>query len=238
MFQGTLLESSPVVGKRNHWPMATGFTVQMIFASALVILPLLSTSIIPVLSRVPLFAPARYTPIETAADRPSRPDGSTNRIQLPRMSAIAVNNGSHITDPFAHSSGINSDSAATPDLSITGPSVPLSGIIPDGRVIPVPPPVRPHGPVRISELSEAMLQNKVVPLYPVPAARAGIEGTVKLHAIIATDGSIQSLSVIAGHPLLTRAALDAVSQWKYRPYKLNGVATEVETYITVTFRRE
>lgn len=238
MFQETLLESAPMAAWRSRWPMATGFTLQMIFASALVILPLLSTGIIPISSRRPFFAPVKYTPIETVSDT-TRTIGSSTSMRFPRATVVAVNNTSHITDPFAHSSGITGASTATsPDLSITGSSGPSLGVIPAGRVIPVPPPAQPRGPVKISAMSEAMLQNKVVPVYPVPAARAGIEGTVKLHAIIATDGSIQSLSVIAGHPLLTRAALDAVSQWKYRPYKLNGVPTEVETYITVTFRRE
>jgi protein TonB len=239
MFQGTLLESAPVVGRRSRWPMATGFTVQMIVASALVILPLLSTGIIPLSTSMPVFVPARYTPIETA--EPESSAGShSNAMQPARRSYVALNNNrSHISDPFAQPSSTTGDSTATtPDLSLSSRSGSSMDAMPVGRVVPVPPPVKPHGPVKISEISEAMLQNKVLPVYPVPAARAGIQGNVKLHAIIATDGSIQSLSVIAGHPLLTRAALDAVSQWRYKPYFLNGSAIEVETYITVTFRRE
>jgi periplasmic protein TonB len=61
---------------------------------------------------------------------------------------------------------------------------------------------------------------------------------VRLHAIIARDGTIQSLNVISGHPLLASAALDAVRQWRYRPYLLNGEAVEVETFITVNFRKD
>jgi protein TonB len=59
---------------------------------------------------------------------------------------------------------------------------------------------------------------------------------VQLHAVIAKDGSIQSLSVTKGNPLLSQAALDAVRQWRYRPYMLNDEAVEVETFITVNFR--
>jgi protein TonB len=80
--------------------------------------------------------------------------------------------------------------------------------------------------------------NRVEPVYPHLAAIAGIQGQVKLHAIIARNGSIQSLNAISGHPLLVRAALDAVGQWRYRPYYLNGEAVEVETFITVNFRKE
>jgi TonB family protein len=99
--------------------------------------------------------------------------------------------------------------------------------------------VRP-GPTRfsVSHLSEAQLVNRVEPVYPHIAALTGIQGQVKLHAIIARDGSIQSLNAISGHPLLVRAALDAVGQWRYRPYYLNGEAVEVETFITVNFRKE
>jgi protein TonB len=77
----------------------------------------------------------------------------------------------------------------------------------------------------------------VEPIYPRIATLTGIQGQVKLHAIIARDGTIQSLNAISGHPLLVHAALDAVGQWRYRPYVLNGEAVEVETFITVNFRK-
>jgi TonB family protein len=93
-------------------------------------------------------------------------------------------------------------------------------------------------PTVVYHLSEALLMNRVEPVYPHIAAIAGIQGQVKLHAIISRDGSIQSLNAISGHPLLVRAALDAVGQWRYRPYYLNGEAVEVETFITVNFRKE
>jgi protein TonB len=99
--------------------------------------------------------------------------------------------------------------------------------------------VKPIGPKRIiSVLSEGQLVNRVEPVYPQIAKISGIQGQVKLHAIIGRDGRIQSLSAVSGHPLLVRAALDAVEQWRYRPYVLNGEAVEVETFITVNFNKE
>lgn len=83
-----------------------------------------------------------------------------------------------------------------------------------------------------------MLVHRVEPVYPRIAQMAGITGTVKLHAIIGKDGSIQSLSLISGHPILAAAALEAVQEWRYRPYFLNGEAVEVETFIAVNFRKE
>ena len=65
---------------------------------------------------------------------------------------------------------------------------------------------------------------------------SGIKGEVRLHAVIAKDGKIQSLTVVSGHPLLAAAAHDAVMQWRYRPYLLNGEPVEVETFITVSFK--
>ena len=62
-----------------------------------------------------------------------------------------------------------------------------------------------------------------------------LSGTVRLRAIIATDGSIQHLEVLSGSEILARAAVDAVRQWRYRPTLLSGVPVEIETYITVTF---
>jgi protein TonB len=58
---------------------------------------------------------------------------------------------------------------------------------------------------------------------------------VQLHAVIARNGSIESLEALSGHPLLVKAALDAVRQWRYRPTLLSGEPVEVETYITVHF---
>ena len=76
----------------------------------------------------------------------------------------------------------------------------------------------------------------VYPAYPAEAKAAGAQGSVVLHAIIGTDGNIQSLNVLSSaSPLLDQAALDAVRQWTYRPYLLNGTPVEVDTQITVNF---
>jgi periplasmic protein TonB len=73
-------------------------------------------------------------------------------------------------------------------------------------------------------------------VYPRMAGITRTFGAVQLHAIIAKDGSIQSLNVISGSPILAQAALEAVRQWRYKPYMLNDQAVEVETFITVHFR--
>ena len=89
---------------------------------------------------------------------------------------------------------------------------------------------------RTSQMLQGSLIRRVDPVYPPLARTARIQGTVVLAAVISKQGTIQHLQVLSGHPMLVPAALDAVSQWRYRPYVLNGEIIEVETQITVNFR--
>jgi protein TonB len=75
----------------------------------------------------------------------------------------------------------------------------------------------------------------MAPEYPKKARKKGVEGVVRLHAIIGKDGAVQELSVIYDDPLLTDAALKAVRQWRYEPMRLNGDPVEVDTTIDVSF---
>jgi len=84
-------------------------------------------------------------------------------------------------------------------------------------------------------MMEGHLIHRVEPLYPALARQAGIQGQVLLQAIIGKDGTIENLRVIGGHPLLVRPAVEAVQQWRYRPYTLNGEPVEVQTQVTVHF---
>jgi TonB family protein len=82
---------------------------------------------------------------------------------------------------------------------------------------------------------KAKLINKVDPVYPDEARDKKIEGTVVLHVILGTDGSVVRIAVTSGHPLLAPAATDAVRQWRYQPTLLNGEPVEVDTQINVIF---
>lgn len=81
----------------------------------------------------------------------------------------------------------------------------------------------------------ARIEHQVAPVYPPIAVAAHVEGTVLLHAIISGDGDVQELQFVSGPPLLMRAAMDAVRQWKYSPFLLNGQPVEVYTSIAVQF---
>jgi protein TonB len=110
----------------------------------------------------------------------------------------------------------------------------LGGVI--GGMGTAPPKPKPTGPIRVGgNVQAARIVNRVQPVYPPLARQTRISGTVRLHAIISKDGTIQQLEVISGHPLLQQAALDAVRQWRYQPTLLNGEPVEVDTTIDVIF---
>ena len=118
-----------------------------------------------------------------------------------------------------------------------GPSVPFG----ESTHGPKPPEereseARPVKPLRISKpIEAAILIHRVEPIYPPLARQTRRDGRVELHAIIATDGTIQSLEVVSGDPMFLQSALAAVREWRYRPTILNGQPVEVDTHITVIY---
>jgi len=110
---------------------------------------------------------------------------------------------------------------------------------------PPPPPPPPQAeaakpaPERVrvfGNIEAAKLEHQVLPVYPVLAAQARVQGVVKLSAVISKDGRVEDLKVISGHPLLISSAMDAVRQWVYQPTILNGNPVEVQTEVDVTFQ--
>ena len=105
----------------------------------------------------------------------------------------------------------------------------------DSTPVAVPKVATPQR-VRVSQgVTQGLLIRKVQPNYPPLARQARIQGSVLLQAEISKDGTIENLRLISGHPMLAPAAIEAVKQWKYKPYILNGEPVEVETQITVNF---
>jgi periplasmic protein TonB len=110
----------------------------------------------------------------------------------------------------------------------------IGGII-SSTPVAVPKVATPQR-VRVSAgVTSGLLIRKVNPTYPPLARQARISGTVVLHAVISKDGSIEGLTLVSGHPMLAPAAIDAVKQWKYKPYLLNGEPVEVDTEVQVNF---
>jgi len=90
--------------------------------------------------------------------------------------------------------------------------------------------------VRVSQgVMQSLIVKKVNPTYPQGAKDDHIQGAVELNVIVDKQGNVSKLQLISGHPILAPAAIDAVKQWKYKPYLLNGNPIEVETKVTVNF---
>jgi protein TonB len=216
----------------------TSFGSQALAVSALLVLPLLRPAGLPSFHQI-------STPISWG-----RP--------LEAPTAIRISPGAHGTTPtttaqitFTAPSRIPkgipaAGEDAPPQIVGSGAAIPgIGGGDPSGvRNLfggdsrPILPTVRPAStiaPLRISHMSEGNLIHKVQPTYPGLARSARIQGAVLLQAIISKDGSIENLRLLSGHPMLAPAAIEAVKQWRYRPYLLNNEPVEVETQVTVNF---
>jgi periplasmic protein TonB len=109
----------------------------------------------------------------------------------------------------------------------SAPSVPVLA------KLPVPTPVKR---IRVAaRVAEANLIRDVAPQYPPEAGRARLEGMVVLMAVIDQDGSVKDVRVESGLPILAQAAIDAVKQWRYKPYLVDGEPVEVDSRITINF---
>ena len=138
--------------------------------------------------------------------------------------------------------------AVTSDGVVGGVPGGLSGGVPGGvlsqvlsNTHSVPVAERAVVPIPVKRIRvaarvvEANLIHDVTPQYPPEAGRARIEGAVVLFAVIGTDGSVKDVRVESGLPILAQAAMDAVKQWRYKPYTINGEPVEVDSRITINF---
>ncbi|MGD0930776.1 MAG: energy transducer TonB [Candidatus Korobacteraceae bacterium] len=235
MFEDSLLASGGRLAGRTPWTTAVSFAVQTLLGGFLVLLSLIYTETLPsqkVLSVLeappPPAAPAQRTIV-----RSSKPASELNGQVLvppseipPRVAAIhdVTPPGNLLIDPGA---GVpNSVSGAASNRTITELL----------HAAPIPMPTPAAKKVRISTgVAQGLLIRQVKPQYPALARQARIQGIVVLQAVIGKDGTVQNLRVLSGHPMLTEAAIDAVKQWLYKPYYLNGEPVEVDTQINVNF---
>jgi TonB family protein len=98
-------------------------------------------------------------------------------------------------------------------------------------------PALPRLGVPVSQgVTGGTLLHKVQPAYPSEARHSHLEGVVALEAVITEQGQIEDLKVISGPPALAQAAVNAVSQWRYSPYMLNGKPIRKQTRVNITFK--
>jgi len=236
-----MVVSSPKGKKTNKpWTVILSGVVQATFLAVLILIPLIYTEALPKASLATLLiAPPPPPP-------PPPPPAATPIVKVKPQ--VHLMDAGKLVAPKAIPKEVKiiKEEAEQPDAMGAVGGVPggvpggqmggvIGGVI--GGVGAAPPPPKPTQ-TRIRQggaVQAAKLVNRVQPQYPPLARQTRISGTVRLHAIISKDGSVQSLSVESGHPLLVQAALDAVRQWRYQPTTLNGEPVEVDTTIDVIF---
>ncbi len=238
MFEDTLLDDKI----RTHRKSATAisFLLQVVIVGFLVLIPLIFTEALPLkeMTQTMLVAPPPPPP-------PPPPAAATPKVVKPVVSEVTNSGALRTPTQIPKTVAMIKESAAPPPTTGVMGGVPggvpggqMGGVV--GGVIGAVPTAAPKlvAPqrIRVSQgVTEGNLLHKVTPDYPPLARQAHIQGAVVLAAVIGKDGTIQNLHVISGHPMLSGAAINAVKQWKYKPYVLNGQPVEVETTITVNF---
>lgn len=134
--------------------------------------------------------------------------------------------------------GLQLPAAVTATVGVPGNEIPMRFSFAGYEIkrrAGVTAPVTPQR-IRVGgDIQAAKLFRQPAPVYPPLAKAARVSGRVTLNAVIGMDGDVQELSLESGHPLLVKAAMDAVKQWVYQPTLLNGERVEVVTAIDVNF---
>jgi protein TonB len=232
------LESTWDRSARRGWSTLASFGFQAMAVSLLLLVPLMYVQGPP---KITWF---EALPFLVPPSAPAPPTGTTQH-HTPTSTNVA---GEHIIAPPSIPERVamlnEQQVGAAPNLDSDG----VPGGTGDARnggvwrslgnnVEVAPPPVTPapEHPMRVSHWAEGNVIYRVQPVYPPLARQARIQGPVQLRAIISKTGVIENLQAISGHPMLIPAALNAVRQWRYRPYMLNEEPIEIETEITVNF---
>jgi len=237
MFERTLNSSWDERSRRGLMTL-TSFGLQALALGVLLVLPLLRPMGLPSLRQL-------STPVSLGQPMEEPPSARTPQ----GAHNTAPNTAEDITfrTPSRIPKGVAPDGGdAPPQIGVAGPAISGMGTgdpsgvrnLFESGLRPILPAVRPAPnvtPIRISHMSEGNLIYKVQPAYPALARTARIQGAVVLQAVISKQGAIENLKVLTGQPMLVPAAIEAVRQWRYRPYILNDQPVEVETQITVNF---
>jgi periplasmic protein TonB len=215
--------------------LVVSIALQSAFLAVLVLVPLLGkTERLALAYATPVPPYSRYRSVSHDAIPNHPPRGGQTACRICAPSFIPPTIATH------DSQRDGTDESPTDSLIGSIPGAP-DGLIPisDARanVRPPEPDRRPAGPriVHVTRVDPAMLIYRVEPIYPLLAKQTHREGRVELRAIIATNGTIQSVQVVSGDVLFVRSALEAVQQWRYKPTILNGQPVEIDTYITVIY---
>jgi periplasmic protein TonB len=229
MFESALLESARhSSGKQRTVSTAASLALQTGLLATFVLVPLLARQIVP---DVVLRQPVWLRQVETPAP-PVQQTGSSTGPQV-FVAARVLTQPAQIR-PLEHNGSV-ADVAPVQIHGTNGPSTTgLPGIFGSGSGPVLPDSsVAKHPPVSV--LKEGVVITRVDPIYPHLAMMNRIQGAVHLNAVITPAGTLESIQVVSGPPLLVDAARDALRQWRFRPYVLNGKPIEVQTEVIFKF---
>jgi len=237
MFEDSLIESGGRLKTKRGRTTMVSFVLQVVVVAILILIPLLFTEALPkgqlmtFLVAPPPPPPPPPPPAAVKIVKAVETDIVNNQLRTPTKIPKTVKI-------------IQEEDAPPPSAGVVGgvpggvPGGSASGVI--GGIIsstPVAVPKVAVTRVRVSAgVTQGMKVHDVQPQYPQMAKIARVQGPVVLAAVIGKDGTIQNLRVVStASPLLNQAAVEAVKQWRYRPYILNGEPVDVDTTITVNF---
>jgi len=208
MFEDSLIESGGKLRSKRGMTTTVSFLIQVALIGILVLIPLLFTEALPKQQLMTFLVAPPPPP-------PPPPPPAAAPIKVVKVQSELQNGQLRTPTKIPEKVQMIKEEEAPP------PNMAAGGVV---------------GGVRVSQgVSQGLLIKKVQPAYPPLARQARIQGQVLLQAEISKDGAIQNLRLISGHPMLAPSAIEAVKQWRYKPYYLNGEPVEVETQITVIF---
>jgi protein TonB len=242
MFEDSLIESGGRLKTKRGWTSLISFGLQIMIIVVMILIPLIFTEALP-RTQLMTFLVAPPPP-------PPPPPPAAAPVKIVKVIQTDIVNGELRTPTKIPQKVqmIKEDEAPPPVMSTAGVIGGVPGGVPGGQMggviggivnaasnLPVPKIATPQR-IRVSSgVQSGLLIRKVNPTYPPLARQARIQGVVILQAQISKEGNIENLQLISGHPMLAPAAIEAVKQWKYKPYLLNGEPVEVETQVQVNF---
>jgi periplasmic protein TonB len=239
MFEDSLIESGGRLKTKRGRMTFVSFILEAVIVGILILIPLMFTEALPkgmtmtFLAAPPPPPPPPPPPAAIKIVKQVETDMVNNQLRTPTKIPQKVQMIKEEDTPPPQMSGVMG--------GVPGgvPGGQMGGVI--GGIISSTPVTVPKvaAPTRVrvsSGVTQGLLVRKVEPSYPQMAKIARVQGAVVLSALIGKDGVIQNLHVVStASPLLNQSALEAVKQWRYRPYILNGEPVEVDTTITVNF---
>jgi periplasmic protein TonB len=240
MFEDSLIESGNKLRTKRLSTTILSFVLQVMLIGVLILIPLIYTDALPKQQLMTFLVAPPPPP-------PPPPPPAAAVVKVVKVQSELVNGQLRTPTKIPQKVQMIKEEEAPPDLGAGGVPGGVPGGIPGGSTggvmggilssqpVAVPKVATPQR-IRVSSgVQSGLLIKKVTPNYPPLARQARIQGKVILQAEISKDGTIQNLQLISGHAMLAPAAIEAVKQWRYKPYLLNGEPVAVETQVEVNF---